>query len=177
MKRKARQVLGLIIYNTMAKHLPVSYAKCAGRFAKAMRALCARLILEQCGKNVNIEKGADFALDVKIGNNSGIGKNSIIGARTEIGNDVMMGEACHIYTRNHKTDRLDIPMCRQGFEEYKPVIIGNDVWIGARVTILPGVKIGNGVIVGAGAVVTGKIPDYAVVGGVPARVIKYRKQS
>ena len=88
----------------------------------------------------------------------------------------MMGEACHIYTRNHKTDRTDIPMCRQGFDGYKPVVISDDVWIGARVTILPGAKIGTGVIIGSGAVVTGEIPDYAVAGGVPARVIKYRKQ-
>ena len=67
-------------------------------------------------------------------------------------------------------------MCCQGFSEYKPVVISDDVWIGARVTILPGAKIGKGVIVGAGAVVTGEIPDYAVIGGVPARVIKYRNQ-
>ena len=88
----------------------------------------------------------------------------------------MMGEACFIYARNHKTDRLDVPMCIQGFEEYRPVVISDDVWIGARVTILPGAKIGKGVIIGAGAVITGEIPDYAVVGGVPARIIKYRNQ-
>ena len=67
-------------------------------------------------------------------------------------------------------------MCIQGFEEYRPVVISDDVWIGARVTILPGAKIGKGVIIGAGAVITGEIPDYAVVGGVPARIIKYRYQ-
>ena len=55
-----------------------------------------------------------------------------------------------------------------------PVIIGNDVWIGANVVILPGVTIGNGVIIAAGAVVSKDVPDYAIVGGVPAKVIKYR---
>jgi maltose O-acetyltransferase len=66
-------------------------------------------------------------------------------------------------------------MCKQGFEEAKPVYIGDDVWIGGRVTILPGVHIGNGSVVGTGAVVTKDVPDYAVVGGVPAKVLKYRK--
>lgn len=54
------------------------------------------------------------------------------------------------------------------------VTIGNDVWIGAGTIILPNIKIGNGVIIAAGAVVTKDIPDYAMVGGVPAKVIKYR---
>lgn len=57
---------------------------------------------------------------------------------------------------------------------YKRVIVGNDVWIGARAMIMGGVKIGDGAVVGAGAVVTKDVPPYAVVGGVPARVIRYR---
>lgn len=60
------------------------------------------------------------------------------------------------------------------FTEYKEIQIGNDVWIGTRVLIMGGVKIGNGAVVAAGAVVTKDIPAYAVVGGVPARIIKYR---
>lgn len=66
--------------------------------------------------------------------------------------------------------------CEQGFQEEKPVYIGNDVWIGSRVTILPEVKIGNGCVIGAGAIVTKDVPDYAIVGGNPARVIRYRNQ-
>lgn len=53
--------------------------------------------------------------------------------------------------------------------------IGNDVWIGMRSVIMPDVNIGNGAVVGAGAVVTKDVPDNAIVGGIPARVIKYRK--
>jgi chloramphenicol O-acetyltransferase type B len=60
------------------------------------------------------------------------------------------------------------------FEERKPILIGHDVWIGARVFIRDGIKIGNGAIVAAGAVVTKDVPEYAVVGGVPAKVIRYR---
>jgi len=65
-------------------------------------------------------------------------------------------------------------MMEQGFSEERPVVIGNDVWIGDRVMILPGIQIGNGAIVGAGSVVTHSIPDYAIAAGNPARIIKYR---
>lgn len=176
MVKNVKKIAGIVLYRAAARYLPASYRKLTGGFSKRFRAFCTRLMLDECGSNVNIEKGADFALNIKIGNNSGIGKDSIVGAYTQIGDNVMMGEACFIYTRNHKTDRLDIPMCIQGFEEYRPVVISDDVWIGARVTILPGAKIGKGAIIGAGAVITGEIPDYAVVGGVPARIIKYRNQ-
>jgi acetyltransferase-like isoleucine patch superfamily enzyme len=59
-------------------------------------------------------------------------------------------------------------------QQYQKVIIKNDVWIGANSVIMPGVTIGNGAIVGAGAVVTKNVPDYAIVAGIPATIIKYR---
>ena len=64
----------------------------------------------------------------------------------------------------------------QGSTEPQKVTIESDVWIGARVIILPGVTIGKGAILAAGAVVTKDVPDYAVVGGVPAKVLKYRNK-
>ena len=65
------------------------------------------------------------------------------------------------------------PLKRRGYmAEAKPVVIGNDVWIGGNVTILPGITIGNNVVVAAGAVVTHDVPDNTLVGGVPARKIK-----
>ena len=60
------------------------------------------------------------------------------------------------------------------FDEFAPIKIGNDVWVGARAIILDGVTIGDGAIVGAGAVVAKDVPAYAVVGGVPAKVLRYR---
>ena len=65
-------------------------------------------------------------------------------------------------------------MIEQGTETEREVNIGDDVWIGRRVMIMPGIKIGKGVIIGAGAVVTKSIPDYCIVGGVPAKVLRYR---
>lgn len=87
----------------------------------------------------------------------------------------MMGPDVVILTHTHVTSRIDIPMGQQG-GEIRPVTVGNDVWIGMRSIIMPGVNIGNGVIIGAGAVVTKDIPDYAVVGGVPAKIIRFRNE-
>lgn len=86
----------------------------------------------------------------------------------------MMGTDVTIITRNHRFDRTDIPMMEQGFEEERPVYIGNDVWIGDRALILPGVHVGDGSIITAGAVVTKDVPPYSIVGGVPARKIRNR---
>ena len=82
-----------------------------------------------------------------------------------------------VLTRNHNYDSNDlefIPYDQKYIE--KPVVIGEYCWIGARVTILPGVKIGKGVVVADCSVITKDIPDYAVVGGNPARIIKYRNK-
>lgn len=132
--------------------------------------------IEKCGKHVNFEHGAKFNPELSIGDYSGIGVNCLVSGRTYIGNHVMMGPDCIMYSYSHAHDRLDIPMDQQGFEDPTPIHIGDDVWIGARVIILPGVNIGSHCIIGAGAVVTKDVPDYAIVGGVPAKVIRYRTE-
>ena len=137
--------------------------------------MIVRGFVSSCGENVNIERGATISTSLRIGDRSGVGIDCICAGSVTIGNNVMMAPECVILTRNHAFDRTDIPMGEQGVQQEKPVIIGNDVWLGQRVIILPGVHIGNGVIVGAGAVVTKDVPDYAVVAGNPARIIKYRK--
>lgn len=75
----------------------------------------------------------------------------------------------------HVFDRTDVCMRLQGPTPYQRLTIGNDVWIGRRVMVMPGVRIGDGAIVAAGAVVTKDVPDYAIVGGVPAKVIRFRE--
>ena len=143
---------------------------------KCIRAFCGKLFLMKCGKNVNIQKNTRFSHKCTIGDNSGIGENSILYGPVYIGDDVMMGPEIIIYTQNHEFSSLDKPMRLQGYQDVKPVIIGNDVWIGGRVIILPGVQIGNGAVIGAGAVVTKNVPQYAVVAGNPASVKKYRNR-
>lgn len=169
-----KQIVGKLIYNLIGKRMPLS----DGRFSfgsKKVRAFCGELILDHCGSNVNIEKGARFDSRVSLGDNSGIGVNAFIAACVTIGNDVMMGPECMIFTSNHGIADLDIPMWQQPFTEPRPVVIEDDVWIGARVTILPGVRIGKGSVIGAGSVVTHDVVPYSIVGGNPAKLIRYRK--
>ncbi len=161
----------LILYYSFAIHLPASYSF---KLSKPIRYFLCKNILKKCGKNVNIERGANFGLDVTVGDNSGLGINSFV-EKASIGNDVMMGRDVIIMYHSHKFDDCNIPMRLQGRRPGKEVIIEDDVWIGHRVIILPGVKICKGVIVGAGSVVTKDIPEYSIVGGVPAKIIRYRK--
>lgn len=171
--RRIKLLIGRILY-LFASHLPVSFSW-INIGQKQIRAFCGKLILSHCGKCVNIEKGAIFSSSVELGDYSGIGIRASIGGRTIIGKHVMMGPDVCIYVRNHRFDRMDIPMDQQGFSNEKAVTIADDVWIGARVIILPGVHIGTGAIIGAGAVVTKDVPDYAIVGGNPAHILKMRK--
>ncbi len=90
-----------------------------------------------------------------------------------IGDDVMIGPKTVLWGRDHGIDRAS-PMNQQSHIK-KQITLGNDVWIGANVTILKGVTIGNGAVVGAGSVVTKDVPDYAIVVGNPANVIRYRE--
>ena len=171
---KMIRAFAILTYDLIAVHLPASHQKWSFG-AKRLRAFCARHMLTSCGQNVNVERHARFGRGVTLGDRSGIGINASIGEQTHIGSDVMMGPDCVIYTRNHRFDRLDIPMREQGYGPVEPVEIGDDCWIGGRVTILPGVHIGNGAVIAAGAVVTKDVPPYAVVGGVPAKIIYNRK--
>lgn len=78
-----------------------------------------------------------------------------------------------IFTSKRNGTRIKLTN-KSSFEEYKEIHIGNDVWIGTKVLIMGGVNIGNGAVVAAGAVVTKDVPPYAIVGGVPAKILKYR---
>ena len=125
----------------------------------------------------NIEHGAYFGngKGLWMGKASGLGVNCQIQRPCHIGDYVLMGPDVVILTSNHKSDRLDLPIGAQGMTDSRKVTIGNDVWIGQRVLIMPGVTIGDGCIIGAGAVETKDVPSYSVVGGVPARILKSRK--
>lgn len=115
-------------------------------------------------------------------------KNTVIGRYTCIANDVMTVAGNHptsfvsIHPAFYSLAQKPSYVKQSKFEDFKyldsekrvSIKIGNDVWIGARVTILEGISIGDGAVVAAGAIVTKDIPPYAIVGGIPAKVIKYR---
>lgn len=170
-----KYLIGKIIYNSLGIRMPNSYSK-FNFGSRYIRAFCGKLILDYCGENVNIEKGALFSKHIILGNNSGIGIRAQIENNVTIGNNVMMGPDCMIFTRNHKFSDINKTMCSQGFSQIKKVVIEDDVWIGARVIILPGIKIGKGSILGAGSVITKDVEPYTIVGGNPAKLIKRRKE-
>ncbi len=170
---KLRKEISYLFYVLFVKKLPLN----GGRInigQKWIRQWCCKGFLLHTGKNINIQKNASLGRKVFIGDYSGIGENCIIPDNVTIGNYVMMGPNCYFVTKNHEFDDVNIPMLKQGFSESKAIVIEDDVWIGYGCIFLPGVTVGCGAIIGAGAVVTKDVPAYAIVGGNPAKVIKYR---
>ena len=109
--------------------------------------------------------------DVTIGDYTRIGIHNTIIGPVCIGNHVNLAQGITITALNHNFEDASKRIDEHGIST-KPVVIGDDVWIGANAVILPGVTIGSHCVVAAGAVVTKDVPDNCVVGGVPAKVIK-----
>jgi len=154
------------MYYCIAQYIPERFA--INELGSAARAALCKRIFARCGWGLNCRTRVYFGDGNKlfVGNRSSIGKFS----RIDLSNQVHIGDHtdispwCLIYTR----DPVDTQQASA------PVTIGNDVWIGARCVIFKGVSIGDGAIIGAGAVVREDIPPFAVAGGNPATVIRYR---
>ena len=170
----------LVLYYGFARHLPKSNRLVFGKFGKWLRGKCARHLFAECFcDDINVEQGAYF----------GNGKNFHVLGNTDLGKDfichgrivtmhgqLMMAEDVLFQGGGHKFDNPDVPIGAEGNYPDTPLEIMEDVWIGARVIVLPGCKrIGAHSIIGAGAVVTHDVPDYAIVAGNPARIIRMRK--
>lgn len=140
---------------------------------EAARDPVIRELFAHVGANPSIGTGfnCDYGLHISVGEQFLTNYNVTILdiAPVTIGDYVMIGPGTMISTVNHPMT----PMGRRNHRGIgKPVVIGNDVWIGGNVTILPGVTIGNNVIIAAGAVVTKDVPDNVLIGGVPAKVLR-----
>lgn len=176
--QKVSYLFALVAYYGFARHLP-QYLP-SEKFNKRIRGIICRRLFKFCGENVNIKRGAFFGTgtNIYIGDNSDLGLKAYIagidkGGELIIGKNVMMAPEVVILTQVHNYKDTSRAINTQGSYPSK-VIIEDDVWIGYRALILPGVRICNGAVIGAGAVVTTDIPPYNVVGGVPAKIIKVR---
>lgn len=170
------RIIAYFLYYFFAKHLPCSYELgIIGRISKRIRNILCRVIIKDVHSTIFIERGANFGggRNLVVKECGCIGENArFMGeGKITIGKHAMLGPDVMILTSDHKFKK-------GGFEKgyiSKDVEIGDYVWIGARAIILKGVKVGNYAIVGAGAVVTKDVSEYAIVGGNPARILKYRE--
>lgn len=141
------------------------------------RTILYKIRLKKMGKKVLIRNGVriDYPENVEIDDYSGINDNCFIegGVFVKIGKWVRFAPNVAVITMNHNFESKDIPIKQQGLIK-EPVIIGDDVWIGMNSVVLPGVTIGKGAVIAAGSIVTKDVDEYAIVGGVPAKLIKYR---
>lgn len=178
------------------KNIMYSISKRRYQIDKSCKIWLSRNIANiKCEKYNTIGKNA-IVNNVELGYASGISSDSII-TDTKIGRFSTLAPRIKIIRGQHPTSKFvsihpsfySIKkqygftfVKEQKYEEFRfvddsnkySVVIGNDVWIGSDVTIMEGIKIGDGAIIAAGAVVTKNVPEYAIVAGVPARIIKYR---
>lgn len=170
----------LILYYGFARYLPKSNRPPLGRFSQWMRYQCARHLFAECQGNVNLEQGAYIGNGSNFyirGNDVGLGKDFVCHNRiVTIYGPLLMGENVLFQGGGHSYVNPNVPIGSEGELPDTPLEVCEDVWIGARAIVLPGCKrIGAHSIIGAGAVVTKDVPDYAIVAGNPARIIRTRK--
>ncbi|MGP3778032.1 acyltransferase [Halanaerobium saccharolyticum] len=133
-----------------------------------------RMMAKKVGNNLSVNNKSVISTNTILGNNVNFNGMDIKGGgKVSIGNNFHSGPGCLILTRFHNYNNgTAIPY--DDTYIYKDVQIKDNVWFGSRVIILGGVNIGEGVIIQAGSVVVSDIPDYAIAGGHPAKVFKYR---
>ncbi len=165
---KCVRLLALVLYYGCARHLPASYNPFGLGIGRRLRAALCRRIFLRYGRGAGVERGVYFGIGnhIAVGAYSGIGIDARLHGpgNITVGDHMMFAPDVVIVTGNHRFGDVGEPIQGQG-GDVAPVVIEDDVWIGIRVTILPGVTIGRGSVIGAGAVVTKDIPPFAIVGG------------
>ncbi|MBB1243324.1 acyltransferase [Streptomyces durbertensis] len=123
------------------------------------------------GMMPDLELGPDPVLTLGNGVVLGRGSHVVADARVRIGDDVFFGPYCYVTSTNHSYDDPAVPVGKQ-WPRSAPVEIGSGCWLGHGAVVLPGARLGRNVVVAAGSVVRGEVPDHAVVAGSPARVVR-----
>jgi maltose O-acetyltransferase len=171
---KLQRTFCLALYYGIAARLPgrPPLAKLSSRF----RALLCRRFVAEAGELINIGSHVHLGTgaNVRIGNRSGIGRGSEIHGGVTIGDEVMLAPHVVVLALNHRFDRLDVPIGRQGDRPLMCPRIEDGAWIGLGAIILPGRTIGKEAVVGAGAVVSSDVAPYDIVAGNPAQVVGSR---
>lgn len=175
MLKKLKHYILLFIYYGLAQRLPMQPFP-GYKIYYWFRYLLVKRIVASCGEGVIVKTRSYFGEGERlvIGDRSQLGCNSRLNGTIKIGSDVIMAPDVVLMATSHKISDVEIPMNLQGEEEERPIEIGDDVWIGTRVIVLPGVTIGSHSIIGAGSVVTKSFPEFSVIAGVPAKVIRMR---
>tara|TARA_S200000501_G_scaffold186500_1_gene175346 strand:+ start:172 stop:681 length:510 start_codon:yes stop_codon:yes gene_type:complete len=165
--------ISLLLYYLFFKNLPSSYFP-LGKIFNFLRLLCLRVILP-VGKKTKVQTNVYIGngSNIQIGDYCQINENVKLN-NVSIGDYVMIAPGVTILGKSHKFEDINTPMVFQGEAFSSKTVIGDDVWIGTNAVIMPGVKINNGVIIGAGAIVTKSCDVFGVYGGVPASLIKKR---
>lgn len=139
----------------------------------AARSSLIKGLLGRIGEGFTIEGpfSCDYGFNIEIGENFYANTNLVIldGAKVTIGDNVFIAPNVGLYTAGHP---VDVPRRNEGLEYAFPIHIGNNVWIGAGVSVLPGVTIGDNTVVGAGSVVTRSLPSNVVAAGNPCKVLR-----
>lgn len=139
----------------------------------AQRVALLTELFGKVGQGIYIEPTfrCDYGYNIEVGDNFFANFDCVIldVCKVTIGANCAMGPGVHIYTATHPIEALERI---KGPELGKPITIGNNVWVGGRAVLMPGITIGNNVTIAGGAVVTKDVPDNVVVGGNPARIIK-----
>jgi maltose O-acetyltransferase len=173
--RKLWRAPFVVLYYAVGARLPRTFWP-GGIVFSLVRAALLRAMGCRVGRGCEIEPHVDvgFAPEVVIGNRCQINAGAFL-RNVIIGDDALIAPGVVILGRQHRFERTDVPMRAQGEVSYPATILEADVWLGQNVVVMPGVRIGTGAIVGAGAVVTADVRPFDIVGGVPARRIRSRK--
>lgn len=176
-----KQLLFLFIYYCFAQFLPDSYCFISpvGKVSNSIRIWCVKHIFKKCGRIRTINRRVQFGSgrNIEMGDESGIGARTSIPSNTIIGKHVILSRDCMLWHANHNYDRTDIPINDQGMGPTLPTIIEDDCWIGMRCLLTPGRHVRKGTLVAMGSVLTKDYPEYSVVGGAPAKLIRNRLES